>query len=57
MKRQYNARTQNHGQVAEGKLDNIRREQRPHLHAQGVSRILDIPQHCRHNHYGQANPE
>ena len=57
MKRQYKARAENHTQVTETKLDSIGRKQRPYLHSQGVSGILDISQHCRHDHYSQTDPE
>lgn len=47
----------NHCQVAQGHLPRVLGEQGPYLDSHRIASVLDIPQHGRDYHKGQADPE
>jgi hypothetical protein len=57
MERKRQVGTRSYTKVAKSKLDDVRRKQRPDLDSQGVSSVLDVPQHRRDYHNHQTDPE
>ena len=49
--------TGHHGQITERQVPNTDGEQTPDLDPHRETGLLDVPQHRRHDHDGQPNPE
>lgn len=46
-----------HEEVGNGQMPQLDGEEGPYLDAEGISRVLHVPQYGGHAHDGQANPE